>query len=167
MDFSSFFEMPPLQNDNFCVKGSVTRVTVKGDPIDCYRNLNKDGLFSIRQRQGPFKGLVCGHARAIVLTDPVLVVGEKSRQRVLSEQTRNVHAFVRGRFEAAFGCDLTASAMRKLIRVSYSPFLSGQFFALERDASGDVILSSVKPLDPDTTYTYAVLNGRDVFLKAG
>lgn len=166
MDFSSFFAMPPLHNDDFCVKGSVARVTVKGDPIDCYRNLNKDGMFSIRQRQGAFKGLVSGHARAIVITDPVLVVGEKSRQRVLSEQTRNVHAFVRGKFEAAFGCDLNASAMGQLIRVSYSPFLSGHFFALERDASGGVILSSVRPLDVDAAYSYAVLNGRDVFLKA-
>lgn len=141
-----------------------SRHTAVGDRVDCYRNLNKPTLFSIKQRDGEMKGKVSGYARAIILRNPDLVVSEKSRQRVLSEKSRNVHSFVRAEFVDAYGGDVILSKLGSYVRVSYSPYVAGNFFTLLRNAQGEIIKESIKPFFSVGGYKYAIVNGSDVFL---
>jgi len=76
MDFSSIFKSLSLSlNGNLvCDNGRFTKVD---DQVDCYRNLNRANMFSIKARQGEFRGLVSGYARAVVVANPSFVVGKK------------------------------------------------------------------------------------------
>lgn len=61
-------------------------------PVEVYRCLHRKGhVFSIRQG-----GQVKAHTETITLSSVEMVVSEKGRCRVLKEQRRNVHAFLRG-----------------------------------------------------------------------
>lgn len=58
--------------------------------VDVYFNLRKKVL-SVRH-----KGKVIHHSKYVKIINPVFVVSEAGRQRVLREKRKNVHAFVRG-----------------------------------------------------------------------
>lgn len=60
--------------------------------VEVYFNLHKR-VFSVRSCK---TGRVVQHRKHIRLFDPVFVVRESGRQRVLRERKKNVHAFVRG-----------------------------------------------------------------------
>jgi hypothetical protein len=60
------------------------------DRVDVYRNL-RSGNFSIRKN-----GIVQCRADEILMSDVVFKVSQKSRERVLREKQKNVHAIVRG-----------------------------------------------------------------------
>jgi len=60
--------------------------------VEVYFNLHKR-VFSVRSCK---TGRVVHHTKHIRLFDPVFVVRESGRQRVLRERKKNVHAFVRG-----------------------------------------------------------------------
>lgn len=141
-----------------------SRETRVGDMVDCYRNLNKPALFSIKQRYGAFKGRVSGYARSIVLKNPVFAISETSRQRVLKEKSRNVHSYVRGEFIHSQDGDVILDQLGGFLRVSYSPYVSGNFFSLERDELGNIIQQSIQPFFDVAKFQYAIINGRDVFL---
>ena len=112
-------------------KGEIRyRVTRQGDMVDVYRNLNRPGLFSIRQREAcKDKGKVVGYAESVILTDFKFVVGEASRQKVLREKKRSVHSFLRGRVVDGMRGQISTLAISDFLRVSYSPFVGG-FFTL-------------------------------------
>lgn len=63
---------------------------IKHTQSKVYFNLHKK-LFSVKQ-----KGLVVLHSNTVVLKHVRFEVNEKGRQRVLSEQRKNVHAYVNG-----------------------------------------------------------------------
>ena len=69
-----------------------------------YYNLTKK-CWSIRATDGPQRGKVLHHAKAWALENVVFRVSEVSRQRVLREQCRNVHAGVPGFLAAWQGLD--------------------------------------------------------------
>jgi hypothetical protein len=146
-------------NDKAC-----SRVTEIGDIVDCYRNLNKTSLFSLKQRYGALKGKVSGYARSVVLRNPEFVTSESSRQRVLLEKSRNVHSYVRGEFAFSNDGDVILSRLKNHVRVSYSPYIAGYFFTLERDEQCVIIKESIKPFVGAGEYGYAIINGKDVFL---
>ncbi len=161
-----WFDGPSLLNGPSMFMGESLRHALAGDMVDSYRNLNRPQCFSVRARNGNFKGLVTGYGRAVVIGSPKLVVGEKSRQRCIEKGVRSVHSFVRGELLGLFDGDLLPSKIKTCIRVSYSPFLGGAFFQLERDAQSRQIPSSIRRLD-DTVLSrcsMAILNGADVFL---
>jgi hypothetical protein len=100
--------------------------------VRVYRNL-KHGrkaqpLYSVMH-----KGKVVDRVRQILLTDVRFVVNEAGRQRVLTEQRKNVHAFVEGEMvddKGAYGID--ASGRNLPVRISYNPYLAGHFLADDR-----------------------------------
>jgi hypothetical protein len=59
-------------------------------PVEVYRNLHKK-CWSVRQR-----GKVKLHTDYIFLENAELKVSQKGRERVLREQRKNVHAFIKG-----------------------------------------------------------------------
>ena len=136
------------------------------DAIDCYRNLNRTHCFSIRSRQGPFKGLVTGYGRSVVVQSPHIVISDISRQRVVREGVKNVHAYIRGQLFGVFDGDLVNAWQQRLFRVSYSPYVGDFFYQLQRDPNGHCITGSIKPVAPSTleSATVAIINGCDVFL---
>jgi len=67
----------------------------EGTPVDVYWNLHKK-CFSVKSRARGSYGRVIAHAQNIGLTAVTFIVSEKGRQRVLQEQCKNVHAYLRG-----------------------------------------------------------------------
>lgn len=60
--------------------------------VDVYRNLQKECI-SVRSRKS---GLVVDHVDEVRVRDVQFVVQPAGRRRVIEEQRKNVHAFVRG-----------------------------------------------------------------------
>ena len=63
--------------------------------VEVYWNLHKL-CWSVRALEGPNKGRVIKHTQALGLRDCRFAVQPAGRERVLREQRKNVHAFVRG-----------------------------------------------------------------------
>ena len=63
--------------------------------VETYFNLHKK-RFSVRACEGPDKGRVIAHRKAVCLLNVKFKVSEAGRQRVLKEQRKNVHAVMRG-----------------------------------------------------------------------
>lgn len=140
------------------------RITSAGDSVDVYRNLNKYELFSIKQRSGEHKGRVTGYARSVVIKHPCFAIGEVARQKILVVKSRSVHAYVRGSFVDGIDGDINLNQLNDYIRVSYSPYVAGSFYTLERDKEGQIIHESITPFNTPENYLYAIVNGADVIL---
>lgn len=63
---------------------------------DVYKNLNRECL-SVRSRESDEYGRVVDHRDSVVVDNVEFVVQPAGRERVLEEERKNVHAFVRGR----------------------------------------------------------------------
>ena len=86
--------------------------------VEVYRNLHK-GCFSVRALNGEDKGRVIDHVQSIMLKDATFVVQPAGRDRVLREQRKNVHAFVRG--------TITDQPIKHGLPVRYDPYLNDAF----------------------------------------
>lgn len=86
------------------------------DKVDVYWNINRR-CFSIKSCS---TGRVVGYTDAINLVKAQFIVREAGRQRVLREQQKNVHAFVRGYITQAS----LASADRQ---AKYNPYKNDKF----------------------------------------
>ena len=108
---------------------SVVEVDVSdliGQQIRLYRNLNNHKM-SI-QTKIPKKGWrVYGYSTNLVLQTVEFVVSEKSRQRCLREQCRNVHAYATGIVAENNGDTPLA--------LGYDPYFAGHFFDKESKAA--------------------------------
>jgi len=167
---SSHFEGKSVVENNVfsCKVGAgdkaETRTTEVGESVLVYRNLNKPSFFSIKQTKGKYKGKVTGYANSIVIKNPDFKISEASRQRVLDRKSRNVHSYILGEFEGAYEGSVDLSSITDFVRVSYSPYIGGYFFTLERDESGRLIKESIKPFNDVSQYSHAIINGADVLL---
>lgn len=166
MSLTNWFDGPSLlDSDGLCcvIKARQLRA---GYAVDCYRNLNRPHSFSVKSREVVHKGLVTGYARSVVIAEPLFVVGEKSRQRVILERRKNVHSYVRGNLVDMFDGDLILSGLPAYIRASYSPYAGNCFFQLDRDDASKPIAESIKPLPLSVleNTSLAIVNGSDVFL---
>lgn len=74
------------------------RSVVPGQRVKVYRNLHRQGQFSIMDAA---TGLVLGHGPVVLLSDAKYYVSEAGRQRVLRENKKYVHAWVEGTFVEA------------------------------------------------------------------
>jgi hypothetical protein len=105
------------KNERECTR--LTKVRV-------YRNLNKPEFYSIMAMTGVNKGKVVGYARSVLLENCHLVISEASRQRVLRDKRKNVHAFCQG-----YICD-ASNAVQALTgnecAITYNPYRMGSFF---------------------------------------
>lgn len=114
-----------------------------------YFNLNKK-CWSIRAMAGPQRGKVLHHAKAWSLENAFFKVSEASRQRVLREKCKNVHAGVTGRLTAWWGLDglpgliggdaiARANCQEERRAVTYNPYKGPTF--IER-ATGHPVTSA-------------------------
>ncbi|MCG7852045.1 MAG: hypothetical protein MIO92_05950 [Methanosarcinaceae archaeon] len=90
-------------------------------PVQVYRNLHKK-CWSIRQN-----GKVRCHALYISMKDCKTIVGEKTRQRVLREKKKYVHAFVVGTpvHNMAVPFDERGPLWNS---ITYNPYIAGHFY---------------------------------------
>jgi len=99
-------------------------------PVEVYRNLHKD-CWSVRQN-----GKVLFHTEYICLRDVKFVVQPAGREKVLREQKKNVHAFVKGYL-------ISGKATNKLTEgiewtedgVTYNPYKHPHFMCGEFEAT--------------------------------
>lgn len=85
--------------------------------VEVYRNLNNKTL-SIRN---PISKEVYGHCDAVQLSDVTFKVLQKSRERVLRDKRKNVHAVVKGRL------DETLDTFESVNAVTYNPYKYNSF----------------------------------------
>lgn len=131
----------------------IDRTLRVGDMVESYRNLNKPEFFSCKATKGENKGKVACYSKIIVLGDVAFKVSEASRQRILKQKSRNVHAYVKGEFLDCY--DGIFKPDDSLICVTYNPYKADWFY--HRD-SGEVLDKSVRS-------RYAILNGSNVYLS--
>ncbi|GAC03356.1 MAG: hypothetical protein CL578_05825 [Alteromonadaceae bacterium] len=102
------------------------RCCFRGMKVRVYRNLNKPEYYSILALEGPDKRKVVGYAKSVEMTEVKFIVSAKSRERVLREKSRNVHAFCEGFLSNIFDKQVVFSA--PTIEVSYNPYFESYFF---------------------------------------
>lgn len=93
--------------------------------VDVYRNLHKN-TWSIRSRA---TGLVVEHSNDVLVKDATFVVQPAGRKKVLREQKKNVHAFVRGVVEAL--PRVTTFDTPCDVQVKYNPYKADHFYEAE------------------------------------
>ena len=100
--------------------------------VDVYRNLHKN-VWSVRNRA---TGRVRQYADKFVVRNAKFIVQPAGRAKVLREQRKNVHAFVRGTYGTPHFHGLNRD--RYSIEVSYNPYKAGSFL----DTDGNEVHSS-------------------------
>ena len=115
--------------------------------VRVYRNLNKAGpnygCWSVRSMDPKqHYGKVILHATDVILTGTKCVISEKGRQRVIREQSKNVHAFLEGFIQAATVLDerypisatklpsngpLCPSVEAEEVEITYNPYKYDSF----------------------------------------
>lgn len=106
---------------------------------EVYRNLHT-GTWSVRDLS---TGLVVDHPDSIVIEDAKFVVQPAGRERVLREQRKNVHAFVRGVVSTE------PYSSEGFERVSYNPYAGASFAA--KDGT-EVYSADVVVMNPTGVY---------------
>ena len=101
----------------------INNVPVSAVKVDVYKNLHKN-TWSIRSRD---TGRVLQHADNTVVENAKFVVQPAGRQRVLQEQRKNVHAFVRGTINPQASYNVTPCD----VQVKYNPYHADHFYEVE------------------------------------
>lgn len=117
-----------------------------GQPIDVYRNLGRECL-SVKSRMTDSYGLVIDHVDQIVVNDASFIVHEPSRQRVLEEEKKNVHAFVRGTWATEDEWNPTGEPSK----LTYNPYQYDSF--VEYNTERPIAAARQVCLRPDETST--------------
>ena len=94
--------------------------------VEVYRNLHKN-VWSVRDKR---TGRVIDHAERVIIRDARFIVQPAGRAKVLREQRKNVHAFVRGTLYSRIAATHPADQ-----KVSYNPYKAGHF----TDAAGNKV----------------------------
>ena len=114
--------------------------------VDVYRNLNSD-CWSVRQGAR----VVC-HTDYITLKDCEFVVQPAGRRRVLIEQKKNVHAFVRGYLCSPRESDYTPSFSWEYVK--YNPYRADSFYF---DYAPHLNINKARFVDMDVNDKHGVL----------
>lgn len=103
-----------------------------GQKVRIYRNLNKTEFYSIQDYKTK---IVLGYAKSVTIGGGVqFKVSEKSRQRVLRDRRRNVHAFAIGLLQGT-GSDIPKGTTSGY----YNPYLTESFI---NEQTGEAISKS-------------------------
>ena len=111
----------------------INNVPMSAVPVDVYRNLHKN-TWSIRSRT---TGRVIAHADNVVVKNVKFVVQPAGRQRVLDEERKNVHAFVRGTLSPISTDMLTLVEFN--VQIKYNPYIlepdqrAGHFYEVDTE----------------------------------
>lgn len=104
-------------------------LSLAGEQVRVYRNLHcKDRrLYSVQMHYEGLGWRVIGHETVLFLKDVVFSVNEPSRQRVLRNKSKNVHAYIYGTVMLAWNYpDLAGEP------VSYNPYECSTFYSVDK-----------------------------------
>lgn len=102
--------------------------------VEVYRNLHT-GLMSVRE----CGGRVLTHEAEVFVKDAKFVVQPAGRAKVLREQRKNVHAFVRGELEGfSQGCLANYDEWEAWPKVTYNPYKADHFYPVDLGSSSYV-----------------------------
>lgn len=118
----SLFDKPSFDT----AVGNVVRTCQQLMKVRVYRNLNKPEYYSILAMEGVDKGKVIAYAKSVLLENVTFRVSEASRQRVLKDQRRNVHAFCEGIIVDA--SNTVQNVPSDALIVTYNPYRGGSFY---------------------------------------
>jgi hypothetical protein len=140
--------------------------------VFAYFNLHRK-TWSLRGEDGLERGYVVAHAHAVELADCTFKVSEASRQKVIRDQQKNVHAGIVGTLigfsgkVSEIGKDRAAYLMYsgdqddipditpEYEPVTYNPYVSGDFRVIKNDApiaAADSVILSGLPFAYGLTY---------------
>lgn len=94
-----------------------------------YFNLHRKCL-SVKALEGPQKGRVVAHAKAVALSGVTFKVSEAGRQRVIREQRKNVHGGVVGQWDGHGDARMPfefGNADVSVTVVTYNPYKAATF----------------------------------------
>lgn len=97
---------------------------------EVYKNLHT-GTWSVRDLG---VGKVIGHPMAVLVSDADFVVRKSGRERVLREQRKNVHAFVRGTVMDMYIFDKPDDLSERFDKATYNPYNNETFVDAETGA---------------------------------
>ena len=117
--------------------------------VDVYRNLNSD-CWSVRQGAR----VVC-HTDYITLQNCEFVVQPAGRRRVLIEQKKNVHAFVRGYLCSPRESDYTPAFSWDYVK--YNPYKSDSFVFDASPVGDNIKVKQARFVDMDVNDKHGVL----------
>ena len=116
--------------------------------VEVYKNLHR-GCWSVRQ-----DGIVRFHTDYITLKLAKFVVGQKGREKVLTEKKKNVHAYVRGFLCRSVEIDNNLDGSESWEGITYNPYKGDSFvkkIGNEKIKSADFVDMYVEdgsPLEP-------------------
>ena len=110
-----------------------------GQRVRVHRNLNRGG-YSVISWEGSSKGLVVAHCKEMALHNVKFIVQRSGWKRFWDTGTKNVHAFIEGRYMAweqipvltpkgwhDGRCYRTSDPIRHWAKVDYNPMLRASF----------------------------------------
>jgi len=115
--------------------------------VDVYKNLN-NGKWSVLDRK---TRLLYQHADQFVVRNATFAVQPAGRQRVIKDERKNVHAFVRGEYGADHFDGLNKADFP--IRISYNPYKADHF--IKTDTKEKVTEADIVLLDTDGAWIKA------------
>lgn len=108
---------------------------------EVYKNLHT-GTWSVRDLG---VGRVVAHPLAVLISDADFVVRKSGRERVLREQRKNVHAFVRGTIMDMYIVDKPDDLSERFGKATYNPYNNDSF--IDCDTGEPVKHSSLVYMD--------------------
>jgi hypothetical protein len=94
--------------------------------VDVYLNLNRDCV-SVKSRESGDYGIVVSHEHKVHLRDVEFVVQKAGQQKCREQKVKNVHAFVRGKWDENV-------TVHDGDYVTYNPFRHDEFYSPDLDA---------------------------------
>lgn len=125
---------------NAAIAPYANRDPYAGQLVAIYKNLHRDG-WSIRALDGPHKGRVVAHAKAVALTDCTMRVGQAAAARIAAGRAREVHAWVTG--------VMGHVALHDPVRLVYHPRERPEFYAAD---TGQAIWTAPSVVFTDAAY---------------
>ena len=111
------------------MKDQLQKTSLKdGTEVKIYRNLSKKTnsvMINVPNFFGQKRWIVVGYIDEIRLDNAQFIVGEKTRQKVIREQKKYVHAFVKGNWRSSWKLSGDHE------QVYYNPYKSGNFHVTE------------------------------------
>jgi hypothetical protein len=121
-------------------------------------------IWSVVALEGDDKGRVISRAECVVLTGAIKFhVGEKSRQRVIRDHCRSVHAYISGELQYSGKRGLNVAPDG--ISISYNPFKQGTFY--ERGSFAPVTEATRVDFDANGKgWNEVIVQGSDIKMAA-
>jgi len=115
--------------------------------VAIYWNLHKK-IFSIQSREKENYGKVIDHVVSAVIQSPKFVVRQAGREKVLKENSKNVHAFITGTLRWVSDDFFEFSEGR---RITYNPYKYNSFVIAdtkEQVSAGEYVTMTIQDLKP-------------------